>query len=182
MAVVKSTIQELGGTLTRWTPRGGIRDNIHSHLAPHSGDFAGLTGHLQEQRYALPQSSVQEIIAAETGDVKRLENNTLIPYRGGVLPVVAISDILRMPEGSGSPSDRRTRKHIVIIGSDKKAMGLVVDKVTGQREIVVRTISDPQLRIPGIIGATELGDGRPVLILDPEALVRLGKQKKGRRP
>ena len=58
------------------------------------------------------------------------------------------------------------------------AVGLLVDKVTGQREIVVRSISDPHLRIPGIIGATELGDGKPVLIVDAETLARLDRQRK----
>jgi two-component system chemotaxis sensor kinase CheA len=63
-----------------------------------------------------------------------------------------------------------------VIGSNGKSVGLGVDKVTGQREIVVRSISDPQLHVPGIVGATELGDGKPILIVDPETLVRLGTQ------
>jgi two-component system chemotaxis sensor kinase CheA len=48
--------------------------------------------------------------------------------------------------------------------------GLVVDKIHGQREVVVRAMRDPLLQVPGVSGATELGDGRPVLILDPVAL------------
>jgi two-component system chemotaxis sensor kinase CheA len=46
----------------------------------------------------------------------------------------------------------------------------VVDQVHGQREVVVRSIRDPLIKVPGVAGATELGDGRPVLILDAAAL------------
>ena len=46
-------------------------------------------------------------------------------------------------------------------------MGLAVDRILGQRDIVVRALNDPSIKIPGVAGATDLGDGRPVLILDP---------------
>jgi two-component system chemotaxis sensor kinase CheA len=48
----------------------------------------------------------------------------------------------------------------------------VVDRIIGQREIVVRAMTDPLVQVPGVAGATELGDGHPVLILDAAALVR----------
>jgi two-component system chemotaxis sensor kinase CheA len=54
----------------------------------------------------------------------------------------------------------------------------VVDRVRAQREIVIRPLADPLLHVPGISGATELGDGRPILILDPNAL----SQGVARRP
>jgi two-component system chemotaxis sensor kinase CheA len=75
--------------------------------------------------------------------------------------------------------NRAGRFHILVIGTDTEAVGLCVQRVTGQREIVVRPISDPNLKVPAVIGATELGDGRPVLIVDAETLVRLGRQKEG---
>jgi two-component system chemotaxis sensor kinase CheA len=180
MAVVRSTIQELGGTLGMGTaPDKGTTFTITLPLTLLI--LPALLLIVDEYRYAIPQSAVREIIAVDAGNIKHLENNTLIPYRGAVLPVVAISDLLRISGSQPSPSATSSRRHVLVIGSDNRMMGLIVDKVTGQREIVVRTISDPQLRIPGVVGATELGDGRPVMIVDPEALMRLAKQKKGRR-
>jgi two-component system chemotaxis sensor kinase CheA len=49
---------------------------------------------------------------------------------------------------------------------------LVVDRIIGQRQIVVRSVRDPLIHVPGVIGATELGDGRPLLILDAAALAK----------
>jgi two-component system, chemotaxis family, sensor kinase CheA len=58
---------------------------------------------------------------------------------------------------------------LLVLKSDRGSSGLVVDQIHGQREIVVRTIRDPLINAPGVAGATELGDGRPVLILDGAA-------------
>jgi two-component system chemotaxis sensor kinase CheA len=180
MAVVRSTIQELGGTLSMETAaQKGTTFTITLPLTLLI--LPALLLIVGECRYAIPQSSVREVIAVEAAHLKHLENNTLIPYRGAVLPVVAISDLLRFSGRQSSTSAVYARKHVLVIGSDNRMMGLIVEKVTGQREIVVRSISDPHLRVPGVVGATELGDGRPVMILDPEALMRLAKQKKGRR-
>jgi two-component system chemotaxis sensor kinase CheA len=66
----------------------------------------------------------------------------------------------------------RPRLHAIVVGTGSAALGLVVDRIAGQREIVVKTITDPLIRVDGVSGATELGDGRPVLILDVAALSR----------
>ena len=60
----------------------------------------------------------------------------------------------------------------MVLSTEGTATGLVVDRVIGQREIVIRSMRDPLVRSAGFAGATELGDGRPVLILDPFALIR----------
>jgi two-component system chemotaxis sensor kinase CheA len=57
-----------------------------------------------------------------------------------------------------------------VLKSDRGSTGLVVDRIHGQREVVVRALNDPLVRVPVVAGATELGDGRPVLILDAAAL------------
>ena len=71
----------------------------------------------------------------------------------------------------GKTSDRPL--HVFVIGSGLTALGIAVDRILGQREIVVRGISDPLVQVPGIAGATELGDERVVLILDVGALSKM---------
>jgi len=92
------------------------------------------------------------------------KNTEVAPFRGGVLPIVHLRRLFRMKEES------RTALHLLVVGSDRDALGIAVDRIVGQREIVVRPLEDPLVRVPGIAGATELGDGRPVLILDVAAL------------
>jgi two-component system, chemotaxis family, sensor kinase CheA len=59
---------------------------------------------------------------------------------------------------------------VLVLSSDRGSSGLLVDRIHGQKEVVVRAIRDPLIQVPGVTGATELGDGRPVLILDGAAL------------
>jgi two-component system chemotaxis sensor kinase CheA len=66
----------------------------------------------------------------------------------------------------------RPRLHAIVVGTGSSAVGLLVDRVAGHREIVVKSIGDPLIHVEGVSGATELGDGRLVLILDVGALSR----------
>ena len=82
------------------------------------------------------------------------------------LPMIRLSHLFAL-EGR-----RRERVHAIVVGTGLAAIGIMVDRIAGQREIVVKTITDPLVRVDGVSGATELGDGRLVLILDVAALSR----------
>ena len=168
MAVVRTTIQELGGTLTMDTDPGrGTRFVIALPLTLAITDalIALVGGH----RFAVPQNSVREVIEISEATVRQLENNELVPYRDRSLPLLRLSDLFNLA------SERASRMHAFVIGTGADAVALGVDRILGQREIVVRTMSDALLKTEGISGATELGDGRVVLILDAAALGRRGR-------
>jgi two-component system chemotaxis sensor kinase CheA len=92
-----------------------------------------------------------------------MENNELISYRGGVLPMLRLSRLF------GIRSDNA--RAALVIGEGNHAVGIAIDRVMSKREIVVRTLDDPLVMTPGISGATELGDGRVVMILEPGKLI-----------
>jgi two-component system chemotaxis sensor kinase CheA len=165
MAAVQAAISELGGLITlHTTPGKGTRFNIQLPLTLAIADSLLVT--VAEQRFAIPQANIREVLAIESSDLTAFENNEVIPYRGAVIP------ILRLTKMFGLKAKPRKRLHVLVIGNEPNAVGLAVDRITGQREIVVRAVTDPMLRVPGISGATELGDGRPVLILDVHSLMR----------
>jgi two-component system chemotaxis sensor kinase CheA len=93
-----------------------------------------------------------------------LENIELVSYRGGVLPLVRLARLFGLEETTGQTF------HVFVIGGGAHAVGLVVDRAVGQKEIVVRGLNDPLVKVAGVAGATDLGDGRVVLILDVAAL------------
>src|SRR5207244_3174410 len=102
-----------------------------------------------------------------------LENNELLSHHGGVVPLVRLSDAFGVARPVGTfPA--------LVVGEGGQAVALAADRVLGLREVVVRPLADPLLQVPGLAGATELGDGRPVLILDAVGLVRLSRAR--RRP
>jgi two-component system chemotaxis sensor kinase CheA len=115
------------------------------------------------------------VIEIDEASVRRLENNELLPYRGRSLP------LLRLRRLFGPGGDAPPRPHAFVVGTGQDAVALGVDRVLGQREIVVRAIPDDLVRVDGVAGATELGDGRVVLILDAVALARLPRHGRHRR-
>jgi two-component system chemotaxis sensor kinase CheA len=165
MAVVHSAVQELGGTIQLETQAGrGTRFllTLPLTLAITDALIAVSAGH----QFAVPQNAVHEVIEIEEGTVRQLESGELIPYRDRSLPLVRLRTLFGLDEGASS------RLHAFVVGAGHEAIALGVDRILGQREVVVRTIGDALLKIDGISGATELGDGRVVLILDVAALVR----------
>jgi chemotaxis signal transduction protein len=127
------------------------------------------------QRFAVPQNAVREVLELRAADIRPLENAEIFPYRGGALPLVRLSAVMDL---DAPPLDRL---HVFVIGAGLQAVGLAVDRIVAQREVVVRAVSDPLLRIEGVAGATELGDGKPILILDPPALLRTAAARREER-
>ena len=163
MDVVGSTVEELGGTLTLATEKErGTRFTIELPLTLAIAD--ALIVSVGGQRFAFPQTVVREVIEVEASAVRVLENNEIISYRGGVLPLVRLARLFGLDETNGHAF------HVFVIGSGASAVGLAVDRAIGQREVVVRGLSDPLVKVAGVAGATDLGDGRVVLILDVAAL------------
>jgi two-component system chemotaxis sensor kinase CheA len=165
MAVVRSTVQELGGTLhLASTPGHGTRFTFELPLTLAITD--ALIARVGGDTFAVPQASVREVIELDAAAIHAVETGELVQYRGGPLPIVRLSDVLAIavkPAG---------RLHAFVVGAGGGSVALVVDRIVGQREIVVRSTSDPLIRVEGIAGATDLGDGRAVLILDAAALAR----------
>jgi two-component system chemotaxis sensor kinase CheA len=165
MAAVHAVVKELGGAIHVATEAGrGTRFSIRLPLTLLIAD--SLMVNVAGQRFAVPQAAVQEVLAVDTSQLQVAENNEMLSFRGGVLP------ILRLTKCFGLPDQGKQRMHLLVIGNGGGSVGLAVDRITGHREIVVRAINDPLCCSPGIIGATEVGDGRPVLIVDPHSLIR----------
>ena len=163
MDVVCNTVEELGGKLTLATERNrGTRFTVELPLTLAIADaiIASVAG----QRFAFPQAVVREVIEVEAAAVKVFENNEIVSYRGGVLPLVRLARLFGLRE------KKRDSFHVFVIGGGANAVGLAVDRAVGQKEIVVRGLNDPLVKVAGVAGATDLGDGRVVLILDVAAL------------
>jgi two-component system chemotaxis sensor kinase CheA len=165
MEVVQRAVRELGGRLVLDTAPGeGTRFLLELPLTLAITD--AIVASVGGQQFALPQSAVREVVEIERAEVRELENHEIVPYRGGVLPIVRLSTLFGLAAQPGRAL------HVFVIGAGLAAIGLAVDRIHTQREIVVRPIVDPLIKVAGVTGATDLGDGRVVLILDPVRVAR----------
>jgi two-component system chemotaxis sensor kinase CheA len=165
MAVVANTVRELGGVLTLKATLGqGTAFTLKLPLTLSITD--AIIVEIGTQVCAVPQSAVDEIVQLPAGELRSIRQTEVVPYRQGLLPVVRLQGMF----GAEAATGRELT--LLVTSSDRGAVGLLVNRVRSQREIVVRPLADPLLRVRGISGATELGDGRPILILDPSALTQ----------
>lgn len=173
MAVVKTTIEELNGSLTlQSVPGEGTRFVIELPLTLSITD--ALIAHVGDRTFAVPQANVREVVEIDPAAIRTLEQHEIAPFRGGSLP------ILRLHRLFGIAAQPRRALHVFVVGAGQDAVGIAVDRVSGQREIVVRSLTDSMIQADGVAGATDLGDGRVVLILHLQDLARHARGRAGR--
>lgn len=114
--------------------------------------------------YAVPMSAVEESIKITDKDIHIVNNKEVVKLREQILPIVKLSRFLGLKE-------RERKKHyLVIIRKTDRKIALSVDKLRGRQEIVIKPLDDTLGKTHGIAGASILGDGRVVLIIDTNAL------------
>ena len=174
MDVVASAVRALAGQLWMHTVAGrGTRFVIELPLTLMILD--ALLVEIGGQQMAMPQPALREILQIERSAIITFESNEVVSYRGGVLPLVDLARLFDLPPG------RRDTAYLLVVGTEESPMGLLVDRLIELREIVVHPVTDPLVTVPGVAGATDLGDGRVSLILDAAALIRLAHERREQR-
>jgi two-component system, chemotaxis family, sensor kinase CheA len=171
MAVVRRVVGEMGGIVSLDTRVGrGTRFTVELPLTLAITD--ALIALVADRTFAVPQGTVREVIEVASDSIRRLEGAEVVAHRGRTLPIVRLSQQFSLPSVAAA------HMHVFVAGTTEAPVGLAVDRVVGQREIVVRTFTDPLVKVPGIAGATQLGDGRVVLILDVAALIKTSNRSR----
>ncbi len=162
MDVVRRIATELGGDLAIETILGaGTTFTVTVPLTIALVDaLAFVCGN---QTFVAPIAGIEEILELAIDSVVPAAPNakyatTLIARRGRAISVVSLGSVLALP-----PS---TERRVLLVRRGGELVGFSVDRTIGRFEVVVRPILDPLARAPGISGATDLGDGRPTLVLD----------------
>ena len=165
MDVVKKNITRLKGIFdVNTVPGAGTTFTIKLPLT--LAIIQALLVRVVDELYAIPLDSVIESQRVEMSDVRTVHGNEVITLRGQVVPLVRIADFFDL--GSRRDPDKVMT---VIVGLQGRQVGLVVDSFQGEQEIVIKPLSDVIGRIPGISGATILGNGSISLIIDVHSLV-----------
>jgi two-component system chemotaxis sensor kinase CheA len=125
----------------------------------------------QEEYYAIPLASVLETVRIPLDEIYTIEGKNVLRLRDEVLSLVRLSDIF----GVKQVYENSEHAYVVVIGLAEAKLGVIVDTLVGQEEIVIKSLGDYLQGIEGIAGATIRGDGRVTLIIDVAALMTLAK-------
>ncbi len=170
MDVVKTNIEKLNGIIDvdSEVDRGTvIKLKIPLTLAIIQALLVGV----QEEFYAIPLASVLETVRIPLEEIYTIEGKNVLRLRDEVLSLVRLSDIF----GVERVLDNSEHAYVVVIGLAESKLGIIVDSLVGQEEIVIKSMGDYLKGIEGIAGATIRGDGRVTLIVDVAALMDLAK-------
>jgi two-component system chemotaxis sensor kinase CheA len=173
--VVRQNIEELHGTLdVSFEPGQGTTFTMTLPLTLASS--RGLLVKVGEQVFALPHSTVERMLHIKRDDVARVEGQEAITYQGKPVALAWLADLLELPSGS-LQTDHLT---VVIVGVAEKRLGLIVDELVGEQEIVMKSLGKQLARVGGVAGATVLGSGQVILVLHTADLVKLAARTRSR--
>lgn len=170
MDVVKTNIEKLNGIIDIDSEIGRgtvIKMKIPLTLAIIQALLVGA----QEEFYAVPLASVLETVRIPLDEIYTIEGKNVLRLRDEVLSLVRLSDIF----GVKQVYEGGEHAYVVVIGLAESKLGVIVDTLVGQEEIVIKSMGDYLQGIDGVAGATIRGDGRVTLIVDVAALMELAK-------
>ena len=173
MDVVKTNIEKLNGIIDVDSELGEgttFKLKIPLTLAIIQSLLVGV----QEEFYAIPLASVIETVRISQDEIYTVENKSVLRLRNEVLPLVRLADIF----GVDSVFDNSEQAYVVVIGLAENKIGVIVDFLIGQEEIVIKSLGSYLKGTEGIAGATIRGDGRVTLIVDIAAMMQMAKNVK----
>ncbi|MHB1135818.1 MAG: chemotaxis protein CheW [Coriobacteriia bacterium] len=167
MDVVKGKIEYLGGTIMlSSTPGMGMRISLQLPLT--LAIIQALLVRSGDRVFALPLSAVDEVLSPDEVTFQTVDGAPVVVLRDG--EVVALSDLDQL-HGRACPEDLDPQdKHLILVRSGRSLHALLVPRLLGRREVVIKPLSPLFRGLRGFGGATVLGDGRVALILDPRTL------------
>jgi two-component system chemotaxis sensor kinase CheA len=168
MDVVKRNIYAMGGRV-EIDSASGIGTRISVRLPLTLAILDGMSVSVGQEVFIVPLTFIVESLQPAKQDIKTIAGmGTVVHVRGEYLPVVALHEVLNV-----RPKVTELERGImVIVESEGAKSAMFVDDLLGQHQVVIKSLETNYRKVPGVSGATIMGDGKVALILDVEALVR----------
>jgi len=176
MDVVKKNITKLGGMLDIQTQVG--KGALFTITLPITlAIIPALIIRCSDQIFAIPLNAVSENLIVAKNSIQTVEKREVIKLRDRTLSLLRLQEIFGLsPLNPESNHSNKNKTKIVVAGLAEKKIGIIVDDFIDKHEIVIKPIGKTLKKIPGIAGATELGDKRAVLVLDVGSLIEESTQ------
>ena len=168
--VVKTNIANLSGIIdVSSTP--GIGTEVSMTLPVTLAIIQAIIVNVAGRTYALPLNSVIESLMIERDEIRTIEGREVVSLRGQTLRLARVEDLFGLERDAGDDSRERECLYVVVVGIAQHRLGLVVDELVGQQDIVIKSLGRALAALRGVAGATELGGQKTVLVLDVPGMV-----------
>ncbi len=173
MDVVKTNIEKLNGIIDIESEKGvGTTQKLKIPLT--LAIIQALLVAVQEEYYAIPLSSVIETVRVSQDEIYTVDGKSVLRLRDEVLSIVRLADIFKVD----SVLENTNEVYVVVIGLAEQKMGVIVDYLVGQEEVVIKSLGYYLKGTEGIAGATVRGDGKITMIVDVAAMMEMAKEVK----
>lgn len=169
--IVRRSVEALHGRIDiDTTPDAGSTFEMTLPLTLSSS--RGLLVTVSEEQFAVPLTNIERIRAVQPAKITSLGGHDAIRYNDRTIPLVRLSDVLGLPRSASGKSAAESHP-TVILASAERRIAFLVDSLDGEQEIVVKSLGKQLARIKGIAGATVMGDGEIVLILNVADIIKM---------
>jgi two-component system chemotaxis sensor kinase CheA len=174
LAIVKERVERLGGQV-RLETRLGAGTSVRMALPATIATFRGLLVRAVGRLFLLPHESVERAIRVTDDEVQPVEGRETIVFDGQPLTVARLAGLLGLPRQE-EPTAAASRRPCVIVRGTDERMAVSIDEVLGEREVLVKELRPPLVRVRNVAGAGLLGTGEVALILRPADLLRSARE------
>jgi len=166
MDVVRTNIARLGGVVDVQSEI-GIGTKFTVTLPITLAIIQALVVEVSGRTYAMPLSTVQEVLSLRDEDVATIEGHEVLTLRGQTLPLCRLEELLRLSREAPPPA----RPRVVVARVAARRLGLVVDAIIGQQDIVIKALGRSLRQVRGFSGAADVGGDRLALVIDPGSII-----------
>jgi two-component system chemotaxis sensor kinase CheA len=170
LAIVREKVEKLGGSITLHT-KIGKGTTFRIVLPVTLSTFRGILVEASGQQYVIPTANVERVTRINPDIIKTVENKETIVLDGQAVSFVRLSDVLELPRSDDEESDVLSLQIIVINSSDER-IAFYVDQVLKEQEVLVKSLGKQLIRVRNVAGASILGTGKVVTILNVSDLVK----------
>ncbi|MEO9061579.1 MAG: hybrid sensor histidine kinase/response regulator [Nitrosospira sp.] len=179
LAIVREKVERLGGTIVlKSNPGNGTA--FHLVLPSTLANFRGVLVHAGKQLFVIPSTSVERVVRIGLTEIRTVENRETILLDERPVSLVRLSDILELPrntadeagDGAAAMAGTPGRMPAIVLGSGLGRIAFLVEEILGEQEVLVKAFVRPLTRVRNVAGASLLGTGRVVPVLNAADLLK----------
>jgi two-component system chemotaxis sensor kinase CheA len=170
LAIVQEKVEQLGGSLSLES-NPGMGTTFRILLPVTMATFKGILVQAANNLFVVPTSHVERVVRIQKSEVKSVENNATIPLNGKTVSLVDLGDVLDLPQKENKEEESKYIT-VLILGVEEKQIAFKIDEVLTEQEVLVKSMGKQLSRVRNIAGATVLGSGEVVPILNAQDLLK----------
>jgi two-component system chemotaxis sensor kinase CheA len=179
LAIVREKVEKLGGSVSVESNKGAEGTVFRLVVPMSTATFRGVLVRVGELLFVAPVSNVERVVRVHDEDIKTIENRETIRLNGQILPLARLRDIVELPARKNGSTDSMTSglreanyKPVIVLTSSEKRIAFLVDEVLQEQEVLVKGLGAQLKRVRNIAGATVLGSGKVVPVLNVSDLMK----------